>query len=116
MVRFQIIIALITLNLIAQLLSAAAVFFEHFLDRSLLYLPCRHHVFELILRLVFETKILATTNPNISLFERFKKGWGTKSKVLAPKFTKNQTLIILLTLQITIPALRTKKLTKTCVD
>lgn len=46
------------------------------MGRSLLYLPCRHHIFELILGLAFETKVSVSSGPNVALFERFQKEWG----------------------------------------
>lgn len=76
MVRFLIITELRTLIFIKKI-SGAVVFLEQFLGRVLLYLACRHHIFELILRLVFETKTdLPTKSPNVPLFVRFQKEWG----------------------------------------
>lgn len=55
--------------------NGAAVLFEQLLGKNLLYLPCRHHIFELVLRAVFEKKIPSTTGPNVPLFKRFREAW-----------------------------------------
>lgn len=60
--------------------SGAAVQLEHLLDRELLYLPCRHHIFELILRIVFETKMPPSSGPNVPLFQRFQNSWNDLNK------------------------------------
>lgn len=59
--------------------NGAAVLLEKLLKRSLLYLPCRHHIYELILKYVFLQKILksSTVGPDIPLLNRFKQSWHT---------------------------------------
>ncbi|CAG17501.1 hypothetical protein CcBV_30.5 [Bracoviriform congregatae] len=56
--------------------KGAAVSLERLLEKKLLYLPCRHHIFELILRGVFELKIPTTSGPDVPLFKRFRESWG----------------------------------------
>lgn len=57
-------------------LNGACILIEQKLDKDLLYLPCRHHIYELVLRSVFETKIpQVTTSPSIPLFKNFQKKW-----------------------------------------
>jgi hypothetical protein len=56
-------------------LNGAAVNLEKLLKRDLLYLPCRHHIFELILRAAFETFIPKSTAPSVKLFDNFSKEW-----------------------------------------
>lgn len=57
-------------------LSGAATLLEQSLGKDLLYLPCRHHIFELILRAVFDVKkISATTGPAVPLFKNFQNEW-----------------------------------------
>lgn len=51
--------------------KGAAVLLEQLLEKKLLYLPCRHHIFELILKDVFELKIPTTSGPDVPLFKRF---------------------------------------------
>ena len=56
--------------------NGAAVILETLLDRFLLYFPCRHHTFELVLRGVFEVLIPGTTGPEVPIFVRFQKNWS----------------------------------------
>lgn len=45
---------------------------EHFFDRDLLYLPCRHHIFELLLKSITDLKLkLPTTGLDVPIFKRF---------------------------------------------
>lgn len=56
--------------------KGAACILEKLLKRDILYLPCRHHIGEIILRAVIVEKLLgSTTSPNIPLFENFKQNW-----------------------------------------
>lgn len=61
--------------------NGAAVILENILQRSLLYLPCRHHIFELILKEVY-TKLLqsATVGPGVPIFQRFQQSWNSIDK------------------------------------
>ena len=45
------------------------------LEREILFLPCRHHIFEIILRGAFESKMGGTTGPDVPLFKRFQAEW-----------------------------------------
>lgn len=56
--------------------SGACVLIEHFLEKELLYLPCRHHIHEIILRSVFEEKMGKTTGPNVLIFKKFQNAWS----------------------------------------
>lgn len=56
--------------------TGACVLIEQFLDRDLLYLPCRHHIYEIILRSVFEEKMGTTSGPEELLFKRFQTAWS----------------------------------------
>lgn len=58
--------------------NGAAVLLERKIGRDLLYLPCRHHIFEIVLREVFLRMVFnsTTVGPNIPLFERLKKEWN----------------------------------------
>ncbi|XP_072160455.1 uncharacterized protein [Bemisia tabaci] len=53
----------------------AAVILEKMLGRSILCLPCRHHMFELVLRAAFDAKMPASTSPEVPIFKRFKEAW-----------------------------------------
>lgn len=57
-------------------LNGACVLIEQKLNKDLIYLPCRHHIYELVLRSVFEAKISQSVkSPNIPLFEEFRANW-----------------------------------------
>lgn len=56
--------------------NGAAIVLEHILKTSLLYLPCRHHIFELILGCIFNVKLSATSEPDVPLFLKFKSAWN----------------------------------------
>lgn len=61
--------------------NGAAVILERILKRSLLYLPCRHHIFELILKEVF-SKLLNSimVGPDVPIFKKFKDAWNSIDK------------------------------------
>ncbi|XP_076674663.1 uncharacterized protein LOC143372399 [Andrena cerasifolii] len=56
-------------------LKGACVILEQMVGRDLLYFPCRHHIYELVLRSVFEVKISKSSAPEIPLFKKFQKAW-----------------------------------------
>lgn len=57
-------------------LNGACVLLEHKLEKELLLFACRHHVYELVLKNVFETKIpQVTSSPDIPLFKKFRDNW-----------------------------------------
>lgn len=56
-------------------IGGTCVLLEQWLERSLLYLPCRHHIYEIILRSVFNHKFGSTSGPNVPLFQRFQSAW-----------------------------------------
>lgn len=57
-------------------LKGACVLLEQKLERELLLFACRHHVYELVLKCVFETKIPQVTNsPDIPMFKKFRDNW-----------------------------------------
>lgn len=57
--------------------NGAGVILERKLGRSLLWLPCRHHVAELLLKAVFELNFGKTSGPEVPIFERFARAWKT---------------------------------------
>lgn len=59
--------------------NGAAVLLEKMIQRTLLYLPCRHHIFELVLKYVFLKIVFnsKTVGPNIPFLSRFKENWHT---------------------------------------
>ena len=62
-------------------ISGACILLEQLMDRDLLYLPCRRHILEIVLRSVFETKLkLTTSGPDMDIFKRFKEQWPNIDK------------------------------------
>lgn len=61
--------------------NGAAALLEKLLERDLLYLPCRHHIFEIVLRYVFEAVFPNTVGPNVPLFIQFQKQWEALNKL-----------------------------------
>ena len=56
--------------------SGAVVMLEKLLKRKLLHLPCRHHIFELVLEAAFSEAFQEkSTGPEIPMFKRFQKAW-----------------------------------------
>lgn len=55
--------------------QGASVLLEQILERDLFYLPCRHHIYELQLKEVFEAKFGKTSGPGVPMFARFKEQW-----------------------------------------
>ena len=53
-------------------LNGACVLLKQRLGRELLLLACRHHIYELVLKSVFESKIQVTNSPDIPLFKKFR--------------------------------------------
>jgi len=49
---------------------------EQKLDRDILFLTCRHHIYEIVLQGVFdEIQLLPSKGPDVPLFKRFKNTW-----------------------------------------
>uniref|UniRef100_A0A8D8MC19 Uncharacterized protein n=1 Tax=Cacopsylla melanoneura TaxID=428564 RepID=A0A8D8MC19_9HEMI len=55
--------------------NGAASLLEGMLGRDILYLPCRHHIFEVVLKGVFDCKMPKSSSPNVTLFQDFQKKW-----------------------------------------
>lgn len=80
--------------------TGAAILLEKKMGRKLINLPCRHHVYEIFLRAVFETKLSPTSAPEVSLFERFSKSWpdlnhesftsGTDDEIVCSKISPEE--------------------------
>ncbi|GBP22430.1 hypothetical protein EVAR_78606_1 [Eumeta japonica] len=57
-------------------INGACVLLEQKLNGEMLIFACRHRVYELVLKGVFEAKInQVTTSPDIPLFNKFRKNW-----------------------------------------
>lgn len=56
--------------------SGACALLEQTLERELLLFACRHHVYELVLKAVFETKVKhITSSPDIPIFKKLRDNW-----------------------------------------
>lgn len=68
--------------------NGSVVLLEKLIGRSLLRLPCRHHILELILEAVF-TKVFSekSSGPEITIFKRFQKEWPGINKGYFTTFT-----------------------------
>ncbi|GBP55207.1 hypothetical protein EVAR_36789_1 [Eumeta japonica] len=60
--------------------NGTCVEIEKALGRELIYLPCRHHIYELILKSAFEVYWPTSSGPNVPIFGRFKKKWDEIDK------------------------------------
>ncbi|XP_039315242.1 uncharacterized protein LOC120359881 isoform X1 [Solenopsis invicta] len=57
-------------------LKGACYLLEQKLDRDILFLACRHHIFEIVLQGVFdEIQLFPSKGPDVPLFKRFKNTW-----------------------------------------
>ena len=65
---------------------------EQKLETDILYMPCKHHIYEIVLAAAFETKYPGSSGPNIKTFDEFKKNWSNIVKQIIirgkTKFTK----------------------------
>lgn len=57
--------------------SGACVLLQQKMQRDLLFLACRHHILELVLRNVYEEYMGKSKLPEVELFNRFKKHWSS---------------------------------------
>lgn len=55
-------------------LSSTCILLEH-LKKKKFYLPCRHYIFEIVFRSVFNEKISKLTGCDVSTFKIFQKEW-----------------------------------------
>lgn len=53
----------------------ACVELEKLIGRELATFPCRHHIYELNLRAVFDVKMSVSRGPDVLIFERFSSVW-----------------------------------------
>ena len=56
--------------------NGACNLLEQMLERDLLYLPCRHHIYELILRSAFDKLMPPSSGPDVPLLKRFQQSWS----------------------------------------
>ncbi|KAL4088950.1 hypothetical protein QTP88_024028 [Uroleucon formosanum] len=62
-------------------LNGACILLEQKLNRNILLLACRHHMYEVVLQGVFhETKLCVMSGPDIPIFKKFQKNWVNINK------------------------------------
>ena len=61
--------------------NGACINLERYLGKSLMYLQCRHHIFETVLRGVFDAIMGPTSGPETPLFKRFRESWTEINRV-----------------------------------
>jgi hypothetical protein len=60
--------------------NGACVLIEQKLGKDLLYLPCRHHIFELVLEAVISVTVTPSASPEILIFKKFQAHWASLDK------------------------------------
>ena len=55
--------------------NGACVLLEQKLDKDMLYLACRHHIFEIVQVSVFKESMGMSSGPDIAIFKRFRQSW-----------------------------------------
>jgi hypothetical protein len=60
--------------------KGACVILERLIERKLLHLACRHHIFELIAKAVFFEIFGTSQAPEVAMFNNFKNGWNDYNK------------------------------------
>ena len=58
----------------------ACTIIEQNLDRNLIWIACRHHVFEVMLSTIFMTAFGSSGGPEVGIFNRFQKQWPAINK------------------------------------
>ena len=56
--------------------GGTALLLEQLINKDLIYLACRRHIFELLLRAAFEQKFPGTSGPDVPMFRRFREQWS----------------------------------------
>ncbi|KAL4144007.1 hypothetical protein QTP88_006252 [Uroleucon formosanum] len=58
-------------------IKGACILLEQLLQPNILYVPCRHHIYEIVSRSVFDVKFGKTTSgPDVPIFKRFQQFWS----------------------------------------
>ncbi|GBN46551.1 hypothetical protein AVEN_271313-1 [Araneus ventricosus] len=62
-------------------IKGAITFLELYADREMIYFPCRHHIYELVLRNVFEYELNeVTSSPDVAFFKKIREKWNNLEK------------------------------------
>lgn len=74
-------------------LNGACILLEQKLERQLLLLACRHHMYEIVLAGVFsESKLSVMSGPDIPIFKKFQKNWPNIDKSNYSTFETDQAI------------------------
>lgn len=64
-----------TINVNTGLSKRACALLEQKMNKEMLWLACRHHIFEIMLQEVVVKSLGVSSGPNIQLFQRLKTSW-----------------------------------------
>lgn len=53
--------------------NGACILLQKMLYKELISYPCRHHMLELVLKVIFQLKLSPRSAPNVPVFDRFAK-------------------------------------------
>lgn len=76
-----------TTSIITGPSKGAPLLLEKLLGRKLLYMPCRHHIYDMQLREVIEAKLGKISDGSVPIFDRFREAWSEMKG-----FQRNQSL------------------------
>lgn len=60
--------------------KGTCILLKHLLEKDLLYLACRHHILEIVLKEVFNCKMGTSTASQPDIFRKFQNGWSKLDK------------------------------------
>lgn len=67
--------------------NGACVLLEEAMNKKVLGIACRHHIFEIVLESVFSLSFGASTGPEITIFSKFKSYWAEIDQKKNKKYT-----------------------------
>lgn len=70
--------------------AGAAILLDRLLGKNISFSPCRHHIFELILRSAIECKLRLITGPDVSIFESFRAKWNQIDRLMIQSGIKDE--------------------------
>lgn len=72
--------------------SGACLYLQKMIGRNLINLACRHHIYEIVLRSVFDLKLSTSSAPDVLIFDRFRKSWINLDKKLFKSGIEDETV------------------------
>ena len=62
-------------------INGAITFIEQYAEREMTYFPCRHHIYELVLRSVFEHELpQVNSSSDVVFFKKIREKWNNLEK------------------------------------